>query len=177
MKVFDFSSGAKGELLDVVARARAIGGWLVRKDDKVFKVELAKPRAGWAWHSSATVPVYENEKFVREEDLAPEQFGVGAICFSTGQDRSSQIWNWYVIGTKEWNREACQKGILKSSFHGMSTIKDRVESVAGNALYLVDKEQPAYIELASKNAEIDPSLVWALLSNEKWVSDYRKNYC
>jgi hypothetical protein len=108
MKVFDFTNGKKGELLGEVRRTAYQSGWLVRKGNKVFKVELANAPRGWSWQSGA------GRGFVGHPDhweLKPEDFGVSAICFSVGE--WSGVWQWTVLGTEEWNRKACKCGILK----------------------------------------------------------------
>lgn len=123
MKVFDFTNGTKGKHLGDIKRASSLGGWNVMKCGQLFRVELAQPHGGpderWAWHNSADYLV--DGEFV---DIRPEDFGVGAICFCTGEwfhqwhrghPEAESHWAWYVIGTTEWNREACKAGILKAT--------------------------------------------------------------
>ena len=130
MKVFDFTNGTKGDLLGDIAIANSTGGSLVEKNGGTFKVELANPKnvdpvvsgkAGtkWAWHKGATNIVEGKEHAIKAED-----FGVGAICFCTGEyytvwheghPEAQTEWEWHVIGTTDWNREACKSGILKSA--------------------------------------------------------------
>ena len=130
MKVFDFTNGTKGDLLGDITIANSTGGWLVEKNGSTFKVELANPQnvdpvasgkagAKWAWHKGATNIVEGKEHAIKAED-----FDVGAICFCTGEyytvwheghPEAQTEWWWEVIGTTDWNREACKSGILKSA--------------------------------------------------------------
>ena len=122
MKVFDFTNGTKGELLADIKLIQYTGGWFVSKAGNTFKVELAEShgRANdrWSWASSAGHTV--NGKDI---DLDPADFGVEAICFCTGEfyhlwhaghPEAESHWCWNVIGTTEWNRNACKAGILKA---------------------------------------------------------------
>ena len=131
MKVFDFTNGKKGDLLGEIKVANWHGGWFVEKNGKVFRVELVNPRnvkpvAGgksgvkWTWHSEATNFIEGKLKSIK-----PEDFGVGAICFCdaeyhvkwyVGHPECESEWQWSVIGTTEWNRQACKDGILKSTY-------------------------------------------------------------
>lgn len=127
MKIFDYTDGKKGKLLANTGIANSMDGWLVRKGDKVFRVKLAKksPRGtSWEWQSGA--------QFRNGKEIRPEDFGVEAICFCTGEAKFSGVtcWMWHVIGTQEWNREACKNGILKSEFSHISTDKDRARVAA-----------------------------------------------
>ena len=123
MKIFDFTSGTNGEHLGDIKRANSLGHAIVMKGGQRFLIELAQPHGGpddrWSWHIDAT-------NFIDGEDahIRPEDFGVGAICFCTGEffhrayhghpDAESH-WAWSVIGTTEWNREACKAGSLKAT--------------------------------------------------------------
>ena len=129
MKVFDFTDGKKGDLLGDIKLAGWHGGCYVEKNGKSFKVELANPRdvlpiaggkAGikWVWALKATNTI-DN----KEAPIKPEDFGVGAICFCIGEfyvawhvghPEVEREWWWTVIGTADWNREACKSGILKA---------------------------------------------------------------
>ena len=60
----------------------------------------------------------------KDHAIKAEDFGVGAICFCTGEfsvlwhighPEAETQWEWHVIGTTDWNREACKSGILKSA--------------------------------------------------------------
>jgi len=119
MQVFDFTDGVQGKKLADIRIAHGLHGWLVNKDGSVYKVELANAPQGWAWHSGA------DHGFKPEDEITAEQFGVGAICFCIGEvytmwhaghPEAESEWQWTVIGTTDWNREACKKGILKSTF-------------------------------------------------------------
>lgn len=125
MKVFDFTNGTKGELLADIKRAQYTGGWLVSKDGSVFKVELSGSHGGpddrWSWVSKAGHTVGG-----KDVDIRPEDFGVEAVCFCTGEffhlwhaghPEAESHWCWHVVGTAEWNRSACKAGILKASKH------------------------------------------------------------
>ena len=130
MKVFDFTNGTKGDLLGDITIANSTGGSLVEKNGGTFKVKLANPqnvepvaggKAGvkWSWVNAATSRGEPEDSAVTAED-----FGVGAICFCTGEysvtwhhghPEAETDWWWYVIGTADWNREACKSGILKAA--------------------------------------------------------------
>lgn len=124
MQVFDFTNGQKGELLGNIKIANSKAGWLVTKNDKVYKVELANAVPGWEWHSGATYLRYENNEPVEDVQITPEMFGVEAICFCTGcwkigtndDGTRDEQWQWTVLGTTEWNRNSCKNGILKATF-------------------------------------------------------------
>lgn len=128
MKVFDFTNGKRGELLGEVARPNYMEGCLVRKGNKVFRIEMAKKRVGngqWTWHTGA------GRGFVGHpghSTLRPEDFGVSAICFSVGQ--WGEDWQWTVIGTDDWNRKAVKCGILSYS---VERIIDENEEQAAEA--------------------------------------------
>ena len=127
MKVFDFTDGKKGKLLGETKQPERTGGWYVTKNDNTFKVRLANPRnvkpiagvnAGvkWEWRSDATSS--------NGDDLKPEDFGVAAICFCTGEyyvtwhknhPKAESEWWWNVLGTTDWNRSACKSGVLKAT--------------------------------------------------------------
>ena len=120
-KVFDFTNGTKGDFLGTTRTGWA-GSALVEKDGKVFKVEIASNPFGssndsvWDWHSAAG---WTDRKTGEDHEIDPESFGV---CFSlgewNGQDTATgNAWIWTVLGTRAWNREACKKGILKSTRH------------------------------------------------------------
>ena len=135
MKVFDFTSGKKGSQLADIPRVAATGGWLVRKGEKVYKVTFTsegKPRvkgANYEWCASACYAERdENEQRTgRDISIRPEDFGVGAICFCRGQSRDG-TWDWFVIGTDEWNRAACVRGQLKAVFsHNMPSPEEEKE--------------------------------------------------
>ena len=128
MKVFDFTDGEKGELLADIPLVKATGGWLSHKGDlvpgtKVYKIELNRRFGGgneWQWASSASHPNWVEGQKRPDGDKAilPEDFGVEAICFCQGEVRtgSKTQWNWFVIGTRDWNIRALKAGILKSTF-------------------------------------------------------------
>lgn len=124
MKVFDFTDGRKGRLLGQAPRAAALHGFLVRKGDKIYRVELTsqgKHDGEWTWHSGAEYNGRDgNGRCTGEQfSITPEQFGVEAICFCTGQWRTGEDagkWVWSVVGTTDWNRDACKRGILKATF-------------------------------------------------------------
>jgi len=120
MKIFDFSNGKKGELLGAVQRCDQTGGWLVKKGDKTFKVTLTKTHGPsneeWTWQTDAARFDHDSGTLV---SIKPEDFGVGAICFCFGEMRfgsqdNNGIWAWHVVGTQEWNRNACKNKILKA---------------------------------------------------------------
>ena len=126
MKIFDFTGGRKGPELGDIKMANAMRGCLVRKGDRVYRVELSDdaqwtfgPTAEATWHTGATWLRWENNEPVEDMPIRPEDFGAGAICFCTGQWRTGEgagKWVWTIIGTAEWNREACRTGILKSTY-------------------------------------------------------------
>lgn len=171
MKIFDFTNGKKGELLANIAYAHALDGWLARKGDRVFKVSLAKkaPRGStWEWHSGA-----ETKGGTR---IRPETFGVEAICFCTGAARMNavEVWRWHVIGTDDWNREACKKGILKAEFSHIMTSADRARNAAADALTMGNTTEAELGRLAPKYdctvEEIRAAI--ADLESEKEIAPY-----
>lgn len=171
MKVFDFTNGTKGKLLATVNRVNSNGSSWVRKGDKVYSIELVDAPRGWGWHDGATVPKYTaNGKWDGEEAITPEQFGVGAICFCWGQNRSDQVWKWVVLGTCEWNRAAVKSGILKSTFHHISKPEDRAESVAFMVLHLREELREADLLARCAAAEIEPDMVRALMADPAAVA-------
>ena len=137
MKVFDFTSGSKGALLGEISRVSATGGWLVRKGEKVYKVDFTaegKPRTkGADFHWTCSASYAERDKNERRTGqmvaVRPEDFGVAAICFCQGQDASTSTWRWYVMGTDDWNRAACIRGQLRATFsHMMPTAEEQAEA-------------------------------------------------
>lgn len=121
MQIFDFTDGVKGELLGETSICHASGGWLVEKNNQTYKISIANPRNNanqaekWHWAISA-----ENKKRI---EIKPEDYGVEAICFCKGEfwagnDFDNSYWVWIVLGTNDWNRQACQQGILKATRHG-----------------------------------------------------------
>ena len=130
MKVFDFTNGTKGDLLGDIKIANSTYGWSVEKNGSTFKVELTNPqnvepvaggKAGfkWTWHSGATNWLEGKDHAIKAED-----FGVGAVCFCTGEyyvawhrghPEVQTEWWWTVVGTTDWNRDACKSGILKAT--------------------------------------------------------------
>ena len=131
MKVFDFTNGKRGDQVGNV-HCTGGGGWIVVKNGVKFKVELAndrfrapvagkgfdEDRAGQSW-------AWTNQAFDKDEKLiTPDQFGVEAICFCLGRfnvfgqigtDEEEWSWEWFVIGTADWNRKSCKAGILKAT--------------------------------------------------------------
>ena len=133
MKIFDFTSGKRGELLADIPLANSMSGCLVRKGDRVFRVELATSQGKgqrWQWHAGASHPNWIEGK--RQPDgnaeINPANYNAGAICFCTGQERKTGIWNWSVIGTPDWNREACRSGILVATYS--HNVEPEVETCA-----------------------------------------------
>lgn len=131
MKVFDFTNGRKGEELDDIKIANSLEGWLVRKGDKVYKVELNDgiqrsfgADADVSWHSGATWLRWANGEPIEDVRILPEDFEVAAICFCTGRWSAGENsrWNWVVIGTAEWNKQACKDGVLKATY--LRTVTD-----------------------------------------------------
>lgn len=159
MKVFDYTDGRKGKLLANINRANSSGGWLVRKGDNIYRVELTNAPRLWSWACSATRPIFNEEgKFAGEEEITPEEFGVEAICFCTGEITSPKDmagWHWTVLGTDAWNRKSCKAGILKATFTHTMTIEDRSLMCAKDCNMLHD---PDVADMVAK-FEADPELV------------------
>lgn len=103
MKIFDFTNGVKGKFLADSPLISGQTGWFVTKGDAKFKVTLANAPRGWDWANSA---------HIRNVPIDPAKFGVGAICCCWGQSTHDNLWRWVVVGTPEWNKEACKSGIL-----------------------------------------------------------------
>lgn len=131
MKVFDFTNGVRGDHIGNV-HCTGGGGWVVEKDGIKFQIALAdnkfrapvsgkgfdEDRAGesWAWNNQA---FDENDELI-----TPDQFGVEAICFCVGRfnsfgeigtDEEEWTWEWFVIGSRDWNRKACKAGVLTAT--------------------------------------------------------------
>jgi len=125
MKVFDFTNGTKGEFLAEAKVVQHTGGWLVQKNGSTFKVKLTGSHGGpddrWSWVSNAGHTINGENVNIR-----PEDFGVEAVCFCIGEifhqwhpghPEAESHWCWHVIGTTEWNRNACKAGVLKATKH------------------------------------------------------------
>ncbi len=114
MKVYDFTNGVKGKEVGFCRIAGSLHGWFAAKNGRIYKITLAQDREGWAWCEGAA---YRTNG--PDQAILPETFGVQAICFSTGETISGLdkgVWNWHVVGTADWNREAIKKGILNCEF-------------------------------------------------------------
>jgi hypothetical protein len=116
MQIFDFTDGVKGNLLGNCKLMNSSEGWLVRKDDRVYRVEMANMPEGWSWTGGATWLQWNEDGSNADVPILPSDYGVEAICFCWGQTRHDKVWNWYVVGTTDWNRGACKTGILKYTF-------------------------------------------------------------
>lgn len=120
MKVFDFTNGTKGELLGSIKVVGYCSGWFKKGvSGKVYRITLTEDFWGddveVMWASGAGHTDHETGKQV---EINPEDFGVDAVAFCTGQYTTGLekgTWNWYVIGTKEWNRAALKSGILSAT--------------------------------------------------------------
>jgi hypothetical protein len=122
MKIFDFTDGKRGEELATIKVANALRGCLVSKGDVVYRIEVAEGvarkfgrDADVSWHIGATWLRWEDGEPVEDVPILPEDFGVEAICFSTGQWKvgpGEPRWQWFVLGTEDWNRKACKAGWL-----------------------------------------------------------------
>ena len=132
MKVFDFTDGKKGKLLGDIKKQNSSGGWFVVKNNKKYCVRLnnESPWEGvkfrWAKHATYYDPKNGNE--MGEVQILPEHFGVDAICFCYGGFKemgNDTVWEWTVLGTNEWNKNACKKGILKATIHHCSDIESQ----------------------------------------------------
>jgi hypothetical protein len=122
MKIFDFTSGAKGKILGNAKTPHKFDGWLIKKKEDVFKVQLN--RAGLKSHSDQEWEWCSGARDINDIEINPEDFGVEAVCFCSGErfhlwypghPEAESHWDWHVIGTKGWNREACRNGILKTT--------------------------------------------------------------
>lgn len=122
MKIFDYTNGTKGKMLGETKVVSYEGSWFVEKNGVTYKITIAKPEnvtnaeENWEWHEDASF--YSDGQLV---EITPEQFGVGAICFCKGEvfyrwhaghPEAKSHWEWTVIGTNDWNRDACKSGIL-----------------------------------------------------------------
>lgn len=131
MRVFDFTDGQKGAELSNTKMPDQLEGWLVRKDGKVYEVDLDESvkrsfgaNAEVRWQSGATWLRWQKGGWGEDVKILPEDFGVLAICFCTGLWRTEEEtwWNWVVIGTAEWNKQACKDGVLKATY--LRTVTD-----------------------------------------------------
>jgi len=136
MKVFDFTNGVQGDQVSEIKRPDAFGGWMVTKGDllKSYKVELTKPPQArepvlngdhgvrWAWVADASHTAANGDMV----QITPDQFGVEAICFCAGAWGNHTVgdvwayWEWYVVGSNAWNRNACKAGILTATVQGVA---------------------------------------------------------
>ena len=132
MKVFDFTNGKQGKQVGEIALADATGGWMVKKGDKTYKVELTRPPqsrepvlngehgVNWSWTADAAHTAANGDLV----PITPDQFGVEAICFCTGAWGNHSVgdvwayWEWHVVGSNAWNRAACKAGILTATEQG-----------------------------------------------------------
>jgi hypothetical protein len=135
MKVFDFTNGKQGDQVGEIKRPDAFGGWFVKKGDKSFKVELTKPPQSrepvlngehgvrWSWNADAAHTAANGDMV----PITPDQFGVEAICFCSGAWGNHSVgdvwayWEWFVVGSNEWNRNACKAGILTATAQGAAS--------------------------------------------------------
>ena len=135
MKVFDFTNGKQGDQVGEIKRPDAFGGWFVKKGDKSFKVELTKPPQArepvlngehgirWAWIADAAHTAANGDMV----PITPDQFGVEAICFCNGAwgnfSHGDQwaYWDWHVVGSNAWNRDACKAGTLTATAQGAAS--------------------------------------------------------
>ncbi len=114
MKIFDFTDGTIGEQIGTAPLPSATSGWIVVHNDTRFKITLTKPprmRGGEIlWKQSVSY----GRSMTRSLD--PAEFGVSAIAFCMGEQTCGEdtSWQWVVVGTADWNREACRSGILSS---------------------------------------------------------------
>ena len=135
MKVFDFTNGKQGKQVGEIARPDASGGFYVKKGGKSYKVELTKPPQArepvlngehgvrWSWTADAAHTAANGDLV----QITPDQFGVEAICFCTGAWGNHSVgdvwayWEWHVVGSNAWNRDACKAGILTATAEGAAS--------------------------------------------------------
>jgi hypothetical protein len=91
MKIFDFSTGKKGNFL-AEATCGALGGWWLdgkRIDGNSVKI------GGYQYHKSL------HSRSGKE--ITPESLGVEAICFcQVFENNGNKVYNWYYVCTKKW---------------------------------------------------------------------------
>ena len=135
MKVFDFTNGKQGKQVGEIKRPDASGGFYVKKGGKSYKVELTKPPQSrepvlngehgvrWSWTADAAHTAANGDLV----QITPDQFGVEAICFCTGAWGNHSVgdvwayWEWHVVGSNAWNRDACKAGILTATAEGAAS--------------------------------------------------------
>lgn len=133
MKIFNYTDGRKGKLLDNIKLAGSLRGWLRSEGDNVYRISVAAPAARdteWSWHSGATYLAYVSDDDYEEVEITPDSYGVEAICFCMGQMGRGGDWQWVVIGTDDWTEAAIERGILIKTFSHTFTHADRVARAA-----------------------------------------------
>ena len=127
MQIFDFTNGTKGKSVGEAPCANITNGCHVTKNGKTFAVRLTSGIAKSFFNQKRGTNTTINTNWCsgagRENKqnitwLDPKDFGCEAILFCLGcattNHGQDEEWDWRVIGTTEWNRNALKQGILTS---------------------------------------------------------------
>lgn len=113
MKLFDYSSGKKGDFLSEAPRPSFTSGMPNGPRGGYLRLtRRGAPGTQWTVQSAAGRSNYKTGK---DELLTPEAFGVEAICGCLGEWRAGTdaAWEWFVIGTEAWLAKALAAGWIK----------------------------------------------------------------
>ena len=118
MKVFDFSNGVKGDLLDEVNRVTYNTCMQRSKDPVTGEVKYLRVKNEHMLGPQTMLTVHEEAGY-RDVKYTPEMFGVEAILMCWGQEHTGYgfqeagDWKWIVIGTDEWVVRAISNGFFE----------------------------------------------------------------
>lgn len=119
MQIFDFTNGTKGKLLGTTKVMGYSSGCLSEGvSGKVYRISVARsfgPSTALNWTTGAGYTKRNGD----DAAFKPEDFGVGAICFCAGDwgiGFGETCWEWYVVGTQAWNRQALADGLIQATF-------------------------------------------------------------
>ena len=112
MKIFDFSNGTKGQLLDDARRISWTSSWVSVKDEKgeskYLKVRDPRQLGNGTDLSVVQAAGIRDNRTGQDIKYLPEDYGVDAILFCMGQEHTGYgfqtpgDWKWFVVGTDEW---------------------------------------------------------------------------
>lgn len=118
MKVFDFSNGVKGKLLDEVGLMTFTGCCVYTNNLVTGKVEYLHVKDERQLGPQTSLTVHTTAGRLQTK-YTPEMFGVEAILMCWGQEhfgygfKEAGDWKWVVVGTDEWVARALSNGFFK----------------------------------------------------------------
>ena len=118
MKVFDFSNGTKGKLLDEVGLLTYNTAMVSVVDAKTKKKSYLQVKNERQLGPQTQLGVHD-EAGRFDTKYTPEMFGVEAILMCWGQEYTGYgfhepgDWKWIVIGTVEWVTTAISHGFFE----------------------------------------------------------------